>query len=144
MNALLESLQAKYAIRAGTRERAWTILDWTIRHDPTGGFRAWPEGMSTKDLSLAEGDMPHGWVCAAYISLVRNMLVRESGPPPLAKGGLGGSKRKLTGVIEMIQRRQELFVRKIARASEDDENARIDHALPLKPFSERVDVHPES
>ena len=59
--------------------RAWSILKWTLDHDPTHGFFAWPEGMFIEDLSLAEGDMPHGWVCAAYISLVRNMLVRESG-----------------------------------------------------------------
>lgn len=63
----------------GQRERAWQILDWTLDHDPTHGFYSWPEGMQTKDLTLAEGDMPHGWMCAAYISLVRNMLVRESG-----------------------------------------------------------------
>ena len=63
----------------GQRERAWKILDWTLDHDPTRGFYSWPEGMSMKDGGLAEGDMPHGWMCAAYISLVRNMLVRESG-----------------------------------------------------------------
>jgi hypothetical protein len=63
----------------GQRARAWTILHWTLDHDPTRGFFAWPEGMSTKDLTLAEGDMPHGWMCAAVVSLVRNMLVRESG-----------------------------------------------------------------
>lgn len=63
----------------GQRERAWKMLDWTLDHDPTHGFYSWPEGMSTKDGGLAEGDMPHGWMCAAYVSLVRNMLVRESG-----------------------------------------------------------------
>ncbi len=63
----------------GQRERAWRILDWTLDHDPTGGLYSWPEGMLTGDLTLAEGDMPHGWMCAAYVSLVRNMLLRESG-----------------------------------------------------------------
>jgi len=63
----------------GQRERAWKMLDWTLDHDPTRGFYSWPEGMSMKDGGLAEGDMPHGWMCAAYVSLVRNMLVRESG-----------------------------------------------------------------
>ncbi len=67
----------------GQRERAWKMLDWTLNHDPTGGFYAWPEGMSKRDLGLAEGDMPHGWMCAAYISLVRNMLVRETRAPIL-------------------------------------------------------------
>ncbi|HEX2999921.1 MAG TPA: hypothetical protein VHR86_06770, partial [Armatimonadota bacterium] len=62
----------------GQRERAWRMLDWTLEHDPTHGFYSWPEGMFTDDLTLAEGDMPHGWMCAAYVSLVRNMLVRES------------------------------------------------------------------
>lgn len=60
------------------RERSNRILRWTLDHDSTDGFYSWPEGMYTKDLTLAEGDMPHGWTCASYISLLRNMLVRES------------------------------------------------------------------
>lgn len=62
----------------GQRERTWTILNWTLEHDPTKGFYSYPEGMFTDDLTLAEGDMPHGWTCASYLALVRNMLVRES------------------------------------------------------------------
>lgn len=63
----------------GQRERVWKMLDWTLNHDATRGFYSWPEGMFREDLTLAEGDMPHGWMCASYVSLVRNMLVRESG-----------------------------------------------------------------
>lgn len=70
---------ARGYLMLGQRDRAWAMLKWTLDHDPTHGFFAWPEGMFTNDLTLAEGDMPHGWMCAAYISLVRNMLVRESG-----------------------------------------------------------------
>ena len=66
-------------VMLGQRERAWKMLEWTLAHDPTRGFYSWPEGMFTNDLTLAEGDMPHGWMCAAYVSMVRNMLVRESG-----------------------------------------------------------------
>ena len=40
------------------------------------------------DLTLAEGDMPHGWMCASYISLVRNMLVRESGQDLVLMSGV--------------------------------------------------------
>ena len=63
----------------GQRDRAWKILDWTLDHDPARGLYSWPEGVFRGDLTLAEGDMPHGWMCAGYVSLVRNMLVRESG-----------------------------------------------------------------
>jgi GH15 family glucan-1,4-alpha-glucosidase len=62
----------------GQYERSASILRWSINHDPTGGFYSWPEGMNVKDYTLAAGDMPHGWMCAAYINLIRNMLVRES------------------------------------------------------------------
>lgn len=65
-------------VMLGQRERAWQMLDWTLKSDPTRGFYSWPEGMFRDDLTLAEGDMPHGWMCAAYVSMVRNMLVRES------------------------------------------------------------------
>ena len=37
---------AQLAERA--RKRAWTMLKWTLAHDPTGGFYAWPEGMSKR------------------------------------------------------------------------------------------------
>lgn len=63
----------------GQYERSASILRWSIYHDPTGGFYSWPEGMNIKNHTLAAGDMPHGWMCAAYINLIRNMLVRESG-----------------------------------------------------------------
>ncbi len=75
-------------IMLGQRERAWTMLDWTLKHDPTKGFYSWPEGMFTDNLTLAEGDMPHGWMCASYISLVRNMLVRESGQDLVLMSGV--------------------------------------------------------
>ncbi|MCE5322507.1 hypothetical protein LLG46_04225 [bacterium] len=62
----------------GEYGRSASILRWSINHDPTKGFYSWPEGMNMKNLTLAAGDMPHGWMCASYISLIRNMLVRES------------------------------------------------------------------
>ncbi|MBP5093483.1 MAG: hypothetical protein J6332_05490 [Abditibacteriota bacterium] len=58
--------------------RAQTVLDWTLGNDPTKGWWSYPEGMNLKDNTLAEGDMPHGWFSASYISFVRNSLVRES------------------------------------------------------------------
>jgi len=85
----------------GERERAWRILDWTLSHDPTDGFYAWPEGMSRHGLGLAEGDMPHGWMCAAYISLLRNVLVRESGPDLLLLSGVPKHWLRPGSVIEI-------------------------------------------
>lgn len=63
----------------GQYDRSASILRWSINHDPTNGFYSWPEGMNIKNLTLAAGDMPHGWMCASYICLIRNLLVRESG-----------------------------------------------------------------
>lgn len=84
----------------GQRERAWTILDWTLAHDPTGGFYAWPEAMSKRDLTLAEGDMPHGWMCAAYVSLVRNMLVREA--PSILRQAQDAQGRASSGCADLL------------------------------------------
>ncbi|OFX15009.1 MAG: hypothetical protein A2Z18_03195 [Armatimonadetes bacterium RBG_16_58_9] len=70
---------AQCYLMLGQPNRAHRILRWTIEHDPTGGFYSWPEGMDKKTLTLRVGDMPHGWFCAAYINLLRNMLFRESG-----------------------------------------------------------------
>lgn len=72
----------------GESEHAAEILRWTINHDPSKGFYAWCEGMNTKDLTNAMGDMPHGWFCASYISLLRNMLVRESGNTLMIASGV--------------------------------------------------------
>lgn len=85
----------------GQRERAWKMLDWTLSHDPTDGLYAWPEGMFMRGLGLAEGDMPHGWMCAAYISLVRNMLVRESGSDLILLAGVPKHWLRPKSVIEI-------------------------------------------
>ena len=69
-------------------KEAATILRWTMDHDPTGGFYSYPEGMDKKTLALAAGDMPHGWFCASYISLLRNLLVRERGDEVLLFSGV--------------------------------------------------------
>lgn len=69
-------------------ERAQKILRWTLSHISTGDFYAWCEGMNMKDLSVSMGDIPHGWMCASYISLMRNLLVRESGKDLLLASGV--------------------------------------------------------
>ncbi|MHB9035179.1 MAG: glucosidase family protein [Armatimonadota bacterium] len=72
----------------GQPQRALKILRWTIDHDPTSGFYSWPEGMNIKDSTLAAGDMPHGWTCASYICLIRNILVREAGRDLIIASGV--------------------------------------------------------
>jgi hypothetical protein len=72
----------------GQPERTAKILRWTIDHDPTSGCYSWPEGMNLKNLTLAAGDMPHGWMCASYISLIRNILVREVGSDLVIASGV--------------------------------------------------------
>lgn len=85
----------------GQRERAWAILKWSVEHDATRGLYSWPEGMSMNDLTLAEGDMPHGWMSAACVSMVRNMLVRESGGGLLLLSGVPKDWLKPGAVISI-------------------------------------------
>ena len=82
---------AQCYLMLGRFDRAETMLRWTIEHDPTRGFYSWSEGMDANDLTLAVGDMPHAWFCAAYINLLRNMLVRESGDDLLLFSGVPAS-----------------------------------------------------
>lgn len=79
---------AQCYLELGEYERAGDMLRWAIDHDPTEGFYSWPEGMNTENFTLANGDMPHGWMCASYILLLRNMLVRESGEDLMLASGV--------------------------------------------------------
>jgi len=75
-------------LRLGEADRTRQMLRWTLDHDPTHGFYSWPEGMFRDDLTLAEGDMPHGWMCASYISLMHDVLVRERGDDLMLLSGI--------------------------------------------------------
>ena len=70
---------AHASLLAGLPEQTREILAWQLNH-PTGkGVWAWGDQVSETGSQLLVGDMPHGWVAAEYVSLVRDMLLYESG-----------------------------------------------------------------
>lgn len=72
-------------IYLGMEDVALKNIRWSIEHQSCP--RGWAEAMNTKvnEQGLREidegivGDIPHGWVAAHYILLLRDMLLREEG-----------------------------------------------------------------
>lgn len=63
----------------GMREELWKALDWALTHQTLPDDFAWAEAVDPDRGGLAAGDMPHGWAAAAYVSLLRDMLLYENG-----------------------------------------------------------------
>ena len=53
------------------------ILGWTLSHQTLPGTDAWADEVSPSNNGVAGGDMPHAWVAASYVTLVRELLIRE-------------------------------------------------------------------
>lgn len=64
-------------LNIGHPDRAYQMLRWTVDHQSAPGVYAWAEVADGGNHLYLGGDIPHGWACAEYISLVRDMLVRE-------------------------------------------------------------------
>lgn len=77
-------------LNIGQPDRAYQMLRWTLDHQSAPGVYAWAEVADSRRKLFLGGDIPHGWGCAEYVSLVRDMLLREvddalyltSGVPP--------------------------------------------------------------
>lgn len=63
----------------GMRRPLWEVVDWTLDHQTLPGAFAWADAVDPRGGSLAVGDMPHGWVAAEYVNLLRDMLLYEDG-----------------------------------------------------------------
>src|SRR5690606_36049664 len=63
----------------GQPDRAYRMLRWTLDNQSAPGVYAWAEVADGKSKLFLGGDIPHGWASAEYVSLVRDMLVREAG-----------------------------------------------------------------
>ncbi|HLH74659.1 MAG TPA: hypothetical protein VKX96_15330, partial [Chloroflexota bacterium] len=61
----------------GMMDHVWTILQWTFAHQTAPHLYAWAEAVTPTSATFASGDMPHSWMAAELIMLVRDMLVRE-------------------------------------------------------------------
>ncbi len=65
--------------RLGMMAHTEQILEWTLSHQTAPNLYAWADIVDPTTSSLALGDMPHNWMAAEMILLIRDMLVREAG-----------------------------------------------------------------
>ena len=72
---------AAVELEAGDR-RALERLEWML--DVATPTFTWPEAVHPRLGGGCMGDGHHGWAAADFLSLVRNLLVREAGPATLA------------------------------------------------------------
>ncbi|HUZ78160.1 MAG TPA: hypothetical protein VMV93_11330 [Chloroflexota bacterium] len=70
---------AHAALYVGLTSETSQMLAWFIDHPTARGVYAWGDEVTRDGSSLAGGDMPHGWTAAEYVSLLRDMLLYESG-----------------------------------------------------------------
>ncbi len=60
-------------------DQADSMLQWVLRHQTAPNLYAWAEVVDPKTSAFALGDMPHSWMGAEFVLLIRDMLVREQG-----------------------------------------------------------------
>ncbi|HEY8744409.1 MAG TPA: hypothetical protein VIU62_15040, partial [Chloroflexota bacterium] len=65
--------------RLGMMAHTEQILEWTLSHQTAPNLYAWADIVDPATSSLALGDMPHNWMAAEMILLIRDMLMREAG-----------------------------------------------------------------
>ena len=65
--------------RLGMLDHVSEILDWTLSHQTAPNLNAWGEEVDPRTSSFVAGDMPHSWMAAELILLVRDMLIRSEG-----------------------------------------------------------------
>jgi hypothetical protein len=75
-------------LRLDQPERAHTILNWHLAHQTFPGLYAWAEVLDTVNYRFQAGDMPHAWVAADYINLLRGLLVDERGDTLVLGAGI--------------------------------------------------------
>jgi hypothetical protein len=73
---------ASVELEAGQGERALDRLRWLV--DAATDTFTWPEAIHPQLGGGCMGDGHHGWAAADFLSFVRNLLVRETGPAQLA------------------------------------------------------------
>ncbi|GMU19905.1 MAG: hypothetical protein AMXMBFR13_00090 [Phycisphaerae bacterium] len=66
-------------LNLGQIDRAFKMLRWTLDNQSAPGVYGWAEVADGRSKLFLGGDIPHGWASAEYVSLVRDMLVREVG-----------------------------------------------------------------
>lgn len=69
-------------------ERAHAVLRWHLAHPTLAETFAWAEQLDTATYARAGGDMPHAWVAADYVNLVRSMLLYERGDTLVLGAGI--------------------------------------------------------
>lgn len=65
--------------RLGMMQYTEQILEWVLSHQTAPNLYAWAEIVRPQTSTFSLGDMPHSWMAAEMILLIRDMLVREDG-----------------------------------------------------------------
>ncbi len=60
-------------------EKAHVTLDVALKYQTAPGFLVWAEQVDTKTYRFGRGDMPHNWMHAEFIHLLRDLLLYEEG-----------------------------------------------------------------
>jgi hypothetical protein len=55
------------------------ILEWALSHQTAPNLYAWAEIVRPETSTFSLGDMPHSWMAAELVLLIRDMLAREDG-----------------------------------------------------------------
>ncbi|MEW6456605.1 MAG: sugar-binding domain-containing protein [Acidobacteriota bacterium] len=61
----------------GMNDKVHQIIDWHLNHQTFPENYSWAEQIDPKTLYFQSGDMPHCWVAADYVNLVRALFLRE-------------------------------------------------------------------
>ncbi|HVC33254.1 MAG TPA: hypothetical protein VNL16_07070 [Chloroflexota bacterium] len=81
----------------GMMDHTWSVLQWTFAHQTAPHLYTWAEAVNPTNFSFASGDMPHSWMSAEMILLLRDMLLREQGNQlaigPFPDAWLGAGQR---------------------------------------------------
>ncbi|HLY68034.1 MAG TPA: hypothetical protein VKU60_21015, partial [Chloroflexota bacterium] len=80
---------AHASLFGGLPDQTRAILAWQLDHQTAKGVWAWGDQVNQDGSELTVGDMPHGWVAAEYVSLVRDMLLYERGDTLQLAAGVG-------------------------------------------------------
>jgi len=75
-------------LNIGQPDRAYQMLRWTLDRQSAPGMYAWAEVADGGNHLFLGGDLPHGWACAEYVSLIRDMLVCEVGDAVVLTAGV--------------------------------------------------------
>lgn len=80
-------------------EKAHLTLEVALKYQTAPGFMVWAEQVDTKTYRFGRGDMPHNWMHAEFIHLLRDLLLYEEGDRLVLARGV---KREWLGDAQVV------------------------------------------